>query len=93
MDEISDAGAAVLGASVDSESSHRAFARRYQLMYPLLADTQGKLSAAMGVLQKMGPVKVSSRVTFVIDEEGRVEKVFKRVSPGSHAKTVLAALS
>jgi peroxiredoxin Q/BCP len=92
MDQFSAAGAVVLGASVDSETSHKRFAEKYSLTYPLLSDVRGKLSAAMGVLQKVGPVKLSARVTFVINEEGKVAKVFDRVSPRSHAQAVLTSL-
>ena len=92
MDQISEAGAVVLGASVDSVSSHRAFADKYKLNYPLLSDRRGELSAAMGVLQKVGPLKLSARVTFLIDAQGKVAQVFNPVKPSGHAAEVIAAL-
>ena len=92
MDQISAANAVVLGASVDSVSSHKKFADKYNLTYPLLSDTRGELSAAMGVLNKVGPIKVSARVTFIINAEGKVQRVFDPVSPGRHADEVIAAL-
>ncbi|MFT5686495.1 MAG: peroxiredoxin Q/BCP [Myxococcota bacterium] len=92
MDKVNAAGAVVLGASVDSVASHRAFSEKYELNYPLLSDTDGKLSAAMGVLNKLGPIKLSARVTFLIDGEGRIARVFDPVSPSGHADEVLAAL-
>jgi peroxiredoxin Q/BCP len=92
MDRIDAAGAVVLGASVDAVDSHRAFAEKYNLTYPLLSDTRCALSAAMGVLNRVGPLKLSARVTFLIDGEGRITKVFDPVSPSGHAEEVLAAL-
>jgi len=92
MDQIDAAGAVVLGASVDSVASHRAFADKYKLNYPLLSDKNGELSAALGVLKKVGPIKVSARVTFLIDAEGRIAKVFDPVKPGGHADEVISAL-
>ena len=92
MDQIDAAGAVVLGASVDSVQSHKAFATKYKLTYPLLSDTRGELSAAMGVLNRVGPIKLSARVTFLIDGEGRISRVFDPVSPSGHADEVLAAL-
>ena len=92
MDTISAAGAVVLGASVDSVDSHRRFASKYNLNYPLLSDQKGELSAALGVLKKTGPIKRSARVTFLIDAEGRIARVFSPVKPGKHADEVIAAL-
>lgn len=92
MDALDAAGAVVLGASVDSVASHKAFADKYKLTYPLLSDTRGELSAAMGVLQKVGPLKVSARVTFLIDGEGKILRVFDPVTPAGHADEVIAAL-
>lgn len=92
MDALDAAGAVVLGASVDSVASHKAFADKYKLTYPLLSDTRGELSAAMGVLQKVGPLKLSARVTFLIDGEGRIVRVFDPVTPSGHADEVIAAL-
>ena len=93
MDQLSQAGAVVLGASVDSVRSHKKFAEKYDLPYPLLSDTEGTLSAAMGVLRKAGPIKLSARVTFIIDETGKVQHVFDPVSPSRHAQDVLAVLN
>ena len=92
MEQIDAAGAVVLGASVDSVASHRAFADKYKLTYPLLSDRKGTLSAALGVLQKAGPIKVSARVTFLLEHEGRIEKVFDTVKPSGHAEDVIKAL-
>ena len=92
MEALDEAGAVVLGASVDSVASHKRFADKLNLSYPLLSDTRGALSAAMGVLRKVGPLKMSARVTFLLNEEGAVAEVFDPVKPSGHAEQVLAAL-
>jgi thioredoxin-dependent peroxiredoxin len=86
-------GAGIFGVSVDDVASHRLFAEKYDLNYPLLSDTQGRLSAAMGVLNKLGPIQASARVTFLVDRAGRVARVFDPVQPSGHADAVLAALA
>ncbi len=92
MDAISAAGAVVIGASTDSVRSHKDFADKLGLPYPLLSDTSGAFSAAFGVLRKVGPLKVVARVTFLISAQGTVARVFDPVSPQGHAEEVLAAL-
>jgi peroxiredoxin Q/BCP len=95
--EFERAGAVVLGVSPDSESSHVKFKEKYGLPFPLLADTDHKVSEEYGVWAEksmygktyMGVV----RSTFVIDAEGNVAKVMRKVKPDTHADDVLAALA
>jgi thioredoxin-dependent peroxiredoxin len=82
------AGIEVLGVSVDDEASHQKFKQEQNLNFTLLADSNKEVSKSYGVLNAMG---LSSRVTFLIDKEGKLKKIFKDVSPESHAKDVLAA--
>ena len=89
--------AVVLGISADSVESHAKFKKKYNLTYTLLADTDHKVSEAYGV---WGPktlfgVKYEgiSRTTFVIDEDGRVAKVFEKVKSEVHGEQVAAALA
>lgn len=85
--EFQAAGIEVLGVSVDEASSHQKFKSEHNLNFPLLADTEKKVSTAYGVLSAMG---FSSRVTFLIDRDGKIKRVFKDVKPDEHAKEVLA---
>lgn len=82
-------GAVVLGVSCDAADSHRAFAQKFNLNFPLLADTTGELSKRWGVRGAMG---VPRRVTFVLDREGRIARVFEGVKVDGHTAEVLAAL-
>lgn len=83
------AGAAVIGVSTDDNSSHAAFAQKYHLPFPLLPDEHETIAKAYGVPVHGGFAK---RVTFVIDRDGRVAKVFPSVNPVGHAAEILAAL-
>jgi peroxiredoxin Q/BCP len=88
-------GIKVLGVSLDDEVSHRKFADKYSLPFALLADTDHAVADAFGVYgekQFMGKKYMGvSRVTFLIDEEGRVRKVFDKVNVEDHADEVLKA--
>lgn len=81
--------AVVLGVSEDSLDSHKAFAEKYQLPFPLLDDTNHALASAFGVPLSSGKAK---RVTFVIDASGKVSKVFPNVNPDGHAAELIEAL-
>jgi len=88
--EFERAGAAVYGISADTVASHERFKAKYSLPFPLLADPEHKLAAPYGVGQE--GKNSYERSTFVIDADGNVKKIMRRVSPDSHAEDVLAAL-
>jgi peroxiredoxin Q/BCP len=97
--ELAAKGAAVLGVSTQGEESHRAFTRKFNLNFPLLADTDGKVGRAYGTLGGGGIISkmktaagMADRVTFVIDEEGRIAHVIDKPKVASHAEEVLALL-
>lgn len=85
----------VLGVSLDSEASHKKFATKYKLPFTLLADPDHAIADAYGVYgQKkfMGRTYMGvKRMTFLIDEKGKVKKVFEKVKPEEHAQEVLDA--
>ncbi len=76
----------ILGISVDKIEDQEKFTRKEDLNYPLLADPQKKAARAYGVL---GPGGLARRVTFVIDKEGIVRKVYPNVKAAEHADEVL----
>ena len=90
------AGAAIVGVSLDDVDSYRAFADKYSLPFPLLADTDAKVSTAYGVYKEKNLYGKKSmgieRTTFVIDKDGVVAKVFPRVKADTHGEQVLAYL-
>lgn len=85
----------VLGVSLDSEASHKKFATKYKLPFTLLADPDHAIADAYGVYgQKkfMGRTYMGvKRMTFLIDEKGKVKKVFEKVKPEEHGQEVLQA--
>lgn len=85
-----DAGAVVLGVSADSVASHAAFAAKYHLPFPLLADPDKKVIEAYGV--KMPVVGMAKRVTFLIDKQGVLRHIISDVKTGAHDKQVLELL-
>jgi peroxiredoxin Q/BCP len=88
-------GIKVLGVSTDDEKSHRKFAEKYSLPFTLLADTDHRVADAFGVYgerQFAGRKYMGvSRTTFLIDERGRVVRVFDKVKVDEHADEVLKA--
>ncbi|RMG13108.1 MAG: peroxiredoxin [Cyanobacteria bacterium J055] len=76
----------VLGVSMDDEASHQAFTEKYGLPFQLLADTDGAITKAYDV----DGGGYSKRVTYVIDGEGKISKVFDSVNTATHAKDILA---
>lgn len=90
-------GIKVLGVSLDDEASHQAFASKYNLLFTLLSDTDRSVSEAYGVYgeQTWGDKKFMgvARKTFLIDEQGKIKKVFDKVNVEAHADEVLEAFS
>jgi len=88
-------GIQVFGVSPDNEASHKKFAAKYKLPFALLADTDHAISDAYGVYgQKtfMGRTYMGvNRTTFLINEQGKIKKVFQKVKPEEHASEVLDA--
>jgi peroxiredoxin Q/BCP len=87
------AGYQVVGVSVDDEKSHQKFIAKYNLNFPLIADTDHKLVNAYGVWQEksmygkkyMGTV----RTTFIIDEQGVITEIIDKVKTAEHTAQIL----
>jgi peroxiredoxin Q/BCP len=94
--EYESAGARVLGVSPDKPAKLRKFADKYGLPFTLLADTEHEVADSYGawVEKSMYGKKYMGvqRATFVIDADGRVARVFPKVSPKTHDDVVLEAL-
>ena len=94
--ELRAAGVEVLGISADSLKSHRRFVDKYRLNFPLLSDEEKTVSTAYGAWGEKtawGKTTVGmKRMTFLIDEEGVIRKVWPKVRPEGHAEEVLKAV-
>jgi thioredoxin-dependent peroxiredoxin len=95
--EFEREGAVVLGVSPDDERSHVKFKQKFELPFTLLADTDHGVADEYGVwVEKkyMGKTYMGvDRSTFVIDADGTVKRVLRKVKPDTHADDVLAALA
>ncbi|MGN1127939.1 MAG: thioredoxin-dependent thiol peroxidase [Candidatus Flemingiibacterium sp.] len=95
-DEFSALGVPVIGISKDSSASHAKFAEKYSLPFILLSDPELQAITAYGVWQEkkmcgkvgMGVV----RTTFIIDENGNIEKIMNKVKPDTNAAEILEYL-
>ena len=87
---ILGAGAVILGVSADDVESHAAFARKYSLPFPLLADPGRKIIDAYGV--RMAVIGIAKRVTFIIDKGGIIRSILTDVKTSEHDRQVLALL-
>ncbi len=87
----------VLGVSTDSVASHKKFARKFNLPFILLADTEKKTVADYGVWGEkkfMGRTYIgTARTSFLINPQGIIYKVYEKVNPVTHAKEVLADIT
>ncbi len=89
-------GVAVIGVSRDSVSSQAKFKAKYELPFPLLADTESTVCDAFGVLAEKNMYGKKSigivRSTFLVDAAGTITKVWPKVSVEGHAQEVLQSL-
>jgi peroxiredoxin Q/BCP len=97
LPELEERNAVVLGVSPDSLRSHERFRDKYDLNFPLLADEDHSVAEAYGAWgkKKMYGREYEGvlRSTFVIGEDGRVEKAYRKVKPAEHAAEVLSGLA
>ncbi|OGR79441.1 MAG: alkyl hydroperoxide reductase [Elusimicrobia bacterium RIFCSPLOWO2_02_FULL_39_32] len=93
---FNDQDAVILGVSLDKADSHKKFISKFQLNFPLLCDEEAKVSKLFGVYKKKNLYARLfwgiERTTFVIDEQGKLKKVFRKVKVDGHTEEVLAAL-
>jgi peroxiredoxin Q/BCP len=93
---LAKAGAVVLGVSRDRVESHQRFADKYRLRFPLLSDPDAAVSKAYGVYKQKSMYGRTywgiERTTIIIDEEGRLARIFPKVHVERHAEAVLEAL-
>jgi peroxiredoxin Q/BCP len=93
--DFKERGINVLGVSINNEASHKKFAQKYKLPFTLLADTDHSISEryeSYGEKKFMGRTYMGiKRNTFLIDEKGKIKRIFEKVKPEEHAAEVLEA--
>src|SRR5690606_18362967 len=95
LPEFEKAGAVVIGASKDSVRRHSNFAAKHGLTFPLVSDETGELCEAYGVWVEKSlygrKYMGIERATFLIDEKGRIRRIWRKVKVKGHAEDVLEA--
>ena len=94
--EIKKLGAAIIGVSVDSVETHKKFKTKFDLNFPLLADTDKKMVEAYGTWKEKSMYGKKymgiERTTFIIDEQGKISHIFPKVKVDEHYDEVIEAL-
>ncbi len=92
LEDLTSAGADVIGVSTDSWESHTRFQAKYGLRFALASDADHSISAAYGVGRSAGVLPMAKRVSFLVGPDGTVAEVWPSVDPKSHTAEVLAAV-
>ena len=96
IDSIKKLGAVVLGVSADSAESHQKFKKKFDLNFPLLADTDRKVIEAYEVWKEKSMYGRKymgiERTTFIIGKDGKISHIFPKVKVAEHSDEVIEAL-
>ena len=87
--QLKKLGAEVVGISIDSSESHKKFAEKYQLPFPLLADTDGKVAESYHALSNFLILKIAKRHTFIIDPDSNIKKIYTNVNVANHSQQII----
>jgi peroxiredoxin Q/BCP len=90
--EIRALDARVLGVSLDDGDSHAEFVEKYHLPFPLLSDKDGAVARQYGALWSLGPVRFARRHSLLIDPQGKLAKIYRKVDPATHTREILQDL-
>ena len=89
LGQAAEGGVVVYGVSTQDNGSHKAFAEKYKLPFPLLPDDKGELAAKYKVPVVDGKAR---RITYLIGKDGKIKHVWPKVTPIGHAAEILAQL-
>jgi len=92
IDALQARGARVLGVSRDGRDRHRRFKNKYNLPFPLLSDAAGETAHAYGSLFRLAFLRLVRRHTFIIDPDGHIAKIYRKVSMPGHSAEVVRDL-
>ncbi len=93
LSKYEQAGAVILGVSVDTAQSHKDFCAKEGLNFKLLADSEAKVSNEYASVMDYHGSKLAARNTFLINPEGKIAKVYTGVKPAEHSEQVLKDLA
>jgi peroxiredoxin Q/BCP len=89
LSKFASADTAILGVSTDDSASHKTFARKFSLNFPLLADTRKEVARTYNALGEKG---YANRITYLIDKEGIIRRIFPKVKVEEHSEELQRAL-
>ena len=87
--ELADRLMRELGISVDDTLSHKKFADKYNLPFPLLADEKATVARSYGAVTDVLVVKFAKRYTFLIDPQGKIAKTYLQVDTSRHSQEII----
>ncbi|HTV84596.1 MAG TPA: peroxiredoxin [Dyella sp.] len=90
--KLRQAGADVVGVSLDDVKSHEEFAAKYHVPFPLLSDANRQVAISYGVLTSAVGFHFARRTTFLIDPSGKIAKIYREVDPEKNSAEVLSDL-
>ncbi len=89
IEQFKNAETEILGVSTDTVKSHQRFVNKYRLNFPLLADDKKEVAQRYGALKPTGS---ASRMTYLIDKNGVIKKIFPKVKVDGHSAELQALL-
>ena len=92
LEQLTALNAQVLGISIDTSASHKAFAEKYHLPFPLLADEKAQVAASYGALSDWWVIKLARRYTFLINPKGEIAKAYLSVNTSRHSAEIITDL-
>jgi peroxiredoxin Q/BCP len=85
-------GAKVIGISIDDSFSHKKFAEKYNLPFPLLSDASGDVADRYGALNNFLVIKLAKRYTYLINPKGKIAKIYLSVDTSKHSQEIIEDL-
>ncbi len=89
---LENLGAQVIGMSIDDSFSHKKFAEKYNLPFPLLSDASGEVASLYGALNNFLVIKLAKRYTYLINPKGKIAKIYLSVDTSKHSQEIIEDL-
>ena len=89
---LENLGAQVIGMSIDDSFSHKKFAEKYNLPFPLLSDASGEVASLYGALNNFLVIKLAKRYTYLINPHGKIAKIYLSVDTSKHSQEIIEDL-
>ena len=85
-------GAKVVGVSIDDSFSHKKFAEKYNLPFPLVSDSSGEVASRYGALNNFLVIKLAKRYTYLINPQGKIAKIYLSIDTSKHSQEIIEDL-